>query len=51
MIPYFEKTLCSIAQEIRNIQRPYLFKVDIYRVCLILLLLLLLLNVTAFAIS
>ena len=56
MIPYFEKTLCNVAQEIRytlffKFYLNKLFNVDIYKICLILLLLLLLLNVTAFAIS
>ena len=56
-MPYFEKPLCSVAQEILYFilyffilfNKP--FNVDIYRVCLVLLLLLLLLNVIAFAIS
>ena len=39
MIPYSEKTMCSVAQAIKYI-------LDIYRDFLILLLLLLLLNVT-----
>ena len=55
MIRYFEKSLCSVAQEIRYtlfILLNKLFNVHIYRVCLKLLqLLLLLLNVITFAIS
>ena len=53
MMPYFEKILCGVAQEI-SILYFFLFNkllnVDIYRVCLILLLLLLLLllNVTRY---
>ena len=57
MIPYVEKALCRVAQEIRYtffclILFNKLVSVDIYRGCLILLLLLLLLllNVIAFAI-
>ena len=57
MTPYFEKSLCSVAQEIRYILFflvlfHKLFNVDICRVCLVLLLflLLLLLNVIGFAI-
>ena len=56
MIPYFEKTLCSVAREIRCTSFflfKKLFKVDIYTVLLIplMLLLLLLLSVIAFGIS
>ena len=56
MIPYFEKTLCSVAQEIRYtffILFKKLFNVNVYRVCLVLLLLLLLslLNIIVFPIS
>ena len=56
MIPYFQNTLCSVAQEIRYVLFFFilfnkLFTVCIYRVCLILFLLLLLLNVIAFPIS
>ena len=61
MIPYFEKTLYSIVQEISYaflllflnlfIVFNKLFNVNIYRACLILLLSLLWLNVIGFAIS
>ena len=56
MIPYFEKALCSVAQEIRHtlfffILLKKIFNVDDYRVCLILFLLLLLLNIVVFSIS
>ena len=45
LIPYFEKILCSVAQEIRYILFIFtLFNVDGYGTCLVLLLLLLLLN-------
>ena len=52
MTPYFEKTLCSIVQEIRYTFFYFkkLFNVDVSRVCLILLLLLLL-NIVVFPIS
>ena len=55
MMPYFEKALCSVAQEISIfyffIFFQQLFSVHVYRVCLILLLflLLLLLNIIVFS--